>query len=119
MLRRKNTRKSEILPMEYPSSGLTRLGRFIKRPLLPLLIVLLLLIVLSGCSSKASVIQTLPAPPVNLSFPCKNLSDPPTPLVDPERVIWEKSIIEAFGDCKTKHRLVIEAWQEAVKTSQK
>lgn len=119
MLRRKNTRKPAILPMIVPLSEQTRYERYIKPYLLPLLIVLLLLIGLSACSSKASVIQTLPTPPANLSYPCKNLTDPPAPLVDPERILWEKSIIEAFGDCKTKHRLVIEAWQEAVKTSQK
>jgi hypothetical protein len=119
MLKRKNTRKPAILPMDVPLSERTLYARYIKPSLLPLLIVLLLLIGLSGCSSKASVIQTLPAPPANLAHPCKNLNDPPNPLADPERILWEKSIIEAFGDCKTKHRLVIEAWQEAIKTSQK
>jgi len=73
----------------------------------------------SGCSSKASVIQTLPAPPANLAFPCKNLSEPPVPLIDPERALWEKGMIEAFGDCKAKHRLIVEAWQEALKAKAK
>jgi hypothetical protein len=40
-------------------------------------------------------------------------------LLDPERALWEKGLIEAFGDCKTKHRLVIEAWQEALKAKAK
>jgi len=96
-------------------SGPTLYGKFTKTSRLLPLIALLLLMALSACSSKASVIQTLPAPPANLSAPCKNLSEPPKPLLDPERALWEKGLIEAFGDCKTKHRLVIEAWQEALK----
>lgn len=80
---------------------------------------LVFLMGLSGCSSKASVIQTLPAPPANLAYPCKNLNDPPVPLEDPERVLWEKELIEVFGDCKTKHRLTIEAWQEALRAADK
>ncbi len=100
-------------------NGPTLLRKSTGTSLLLLLIALLLLMVSSGCSSKASVIQTLPAPPANLVFPCKNLSDPPAPLLDPERALWEKGIIEAFGDCKIKHRLVVEAWQEALKVKAK
>jgi hypothetical protein len=41
------------------------------------------------------------------------------PLVDPERILWEKALIETYGDCKTKHRLLVEAWQEAIKVGAK
>jgi len=101
------------------SNGPTLSGKSTKTSQLLPLIALLLLMALSACSSKASVIQTLPAPPANLAAPCKNLTDPPNPLIDPERALWEKGVIEAFGDCKLKHRLVVEAWQEALKANPK
>jgi hypothetical protein len=65
------------------------------------------------------VIQTLPRPPANLAHPCKSLNEPPIPLIDPERALWEKGIIEAFGDCKMKHRSLVEAWQEALEINAK
>jgi len=43
----------------------------------------------------------------------------PQPLVDPERVIWEVDTVAKYGDCAMKHRLTVEAWQEAVKKSKK
>jgi len=111
-------KKDVLLPMYVPPSGLIRFVRFIAW-CLPLLLAVLLLMMLSGCSSKASVVQTLKPPPANLASPCSRLNNPPDPLLDPARLLWEKDVIERRNDCAEKHRLAIEAWREASQLPQK
>ena len=94
-------------------SGRTRSKRF-TATCLPLLLIALPLPLLSGCSSKASVIQTLPPPPANLASSCPKLQNPPEPFLDPERLLWEKDLIEKRNQCALKHKLTVEAWTEAV-----
>lgn len=61
----------------------------------------------------------MPLPPANLASNCPQVSPPPTTLLDPERIIWEVELLAKYGDCAMKHRLTVEAWQEAVKKSKK
>ena len=67
-----------------------------------------------------------PASPDDLAFAVAALSASGLPVDDltTEHLAFTAEIdgqvqgfigIEAFGDCKTKHRLVVEAWQEALK----
>ena len=88
-------------------------GRYTARFLF-LLLTVLLLIALSGCS-KAVSISPMPPPPANLETPCRNLPDVPSPLIDPERVLWESELLTRYAECSVKHRLTVEAWLEAVK----
>ena len=78
------------------------------------LLCVLLILTLSACCSTKSPVQ-MPPPPVNLSSPCAALSSPPSPMLDPDRLIWEVEIVSAYGDCAARHRLSIEAWKAAVK----
>ena len=111
--RQRPMKKNVPKPMCAPSSGRTPSARFTARSL-PLLLAALLLPTLSGCSSKALVLQTLKPPPANLASPCSRLNNPPDPLLDPARLLWEKDVIERRNDCAEKHRLTIEAWKDAV-----
>jgi hypothetical protein len=47
------------------------------------------------------------------------LVSPPEPLLDPARLLWEKDLIERRNDCALKHKMTIEAWQEAVNSAKK
>jgi len=64
------------------------------------------LILCSGCSSVPSEITM---PPPNLATNCPVLPEPAR--LDPDRLIWELSIVSAYNDCATKHRLTVEAWR--------
>ena len=57
----------------------------------------------------------MPLPPANLAAKCPTLNNPPAVLVDPERALWESDIIAKYTDCSVKHRLTVQAWEEAVK----
>ena len=57
----------------------------------------------------------MPLPPANLAAKCPTLNNPPAVLVDPERALWEADIIAKYTDCGVKHRLTVQAWEEAVK----
>jgi hypothetical protein len=57
----------------------------------------------------------MPLPPANLAAKCPTLNNPPVVLVDPERALWESDIIAKYTDCSVKHRLTVQAWEEAVK----
>ena len=110
-------RPNAIRPMWWSEERHGKYVRFIKR--LPLFLCLaLLILVLSGCSKAVSIVP-MPQPPANLASNCAPLSPVPQPLVDPERVIWEVDTVAKYGDCAMKHRLTVEAWQEAVKKSKK
>ena len=106
-------RLNEIKPLDWEQRRFERFTRFIAILHLPLLIVLPLLL-LSGCS-KAVSIAPMPAPPANLASDCQQLESPPEPLLDPDRTIWEVGVITAYADCSAKHRLTIEAWQNALR----
>jgi hypothetical protein len=58
-----------------------------------------------------------PAPPANLAAPCPPLALPPTPLLDPERAVWEADMIAKYGDCGARHVNTIEAWKRAANRS--
>ena len=108
----KPMKPSAIEPLDYNEPRCEKFGRFMKACLLLILIVLLP-IALSGCS-KAVSITPMPPPPANLASDCNSLEQPPEPLIDPERAVWESALIAAYGDCAVKHRLTVEAWERAV-----
>jgi hypothetical protein len=112
----KPTSLSEIKPLDWEPPRLGKFAPFIRMCLL-LLSIALLLFLLSGCS-KAVSITPMPPPPANLASDCPQLENPPEPLLDPERVIWEITILTAYADCAARHRLAIEAWRGAVNTAQ-
>ena len=105
-------RPSVLKPMEWEQLGPQTYGRSTGKFLL-LLLVVVLLTALSGCS-KAVSITPMPPPPANLETNCPSLSDVPDPLIDPERALWESEIIARYMECSVKHRLTIEAWKAAV-----
>lgn len=108
----KPTRLNEIKPLEWEPPRFEKYAPSIKMCLLLLLIASLLLL-LSGCSKAVSVVP-MPAPPANLASNCPSIPFPPSPLLDPERAIWEVEILTAYTDCSVKHRLTVEAWRNAV-----
>ncbi len=63
-----------------------------------LLLVVLLLTMLAACSNRASPRPT-PGPQANLSQRCPTLPLPPSPLVDPARLLWEMTVVGMYGDC--------------------
>ena len=64
-------------------------------------------------------VTPMPAPPANLAANCPPIQPLPATLVDPERVIWEIELVAKYGDCARRHRMTVEAWEEAVKKSKK
>lgn len=82
------------------------------------LLTALCLPLLAGCSKSASL-APMPPPPANLAQPCQKLPSPPDPLIDPDRLQWEADILGSYEDCAVKHRLTVEAWQNAVQRSEK
>jgi hypothetical protein len=38
------------------------------------------------------------------------LPQPPTPLIDVERSLWELQIIAAYADCRRRHSALVESW---------
>ena len=113
MMFRKPMKPNEIRPMLLPQSEQTQFVKYTKR-LLPLLLIALLLMLCAGCSKAVSV-TPMPLPPANLASKCPTLNNPPAVLVDPERALWEADIIAKYTDCSVKHRLTVQAWEEAVK----
>jgi len=57
----------------------------------------------------------MPAPPANLASNCSALPPVPTPLIDPDRAVWESDLITAYSLCGVKHRLTVQAWNESLK----
>ncbi len=57
----------------------------------------------------------MPPPPANLAALCPQLSDVPTPLIDPERALWEVDTVGKYGECAGRHRNLGEAWRKAIK----
>ena len=111
------TKPNKIKPMSWSPESEKQYGKYTKLSLLFLLIVLLI-IGLSGCSKAVSIVP-MPLPPANLASNCPVLPAPPSLLTDPDRATWEVDLIAKYGDCALKHRLTVEAWEEAVKTSKK
>lgn len=107
------SRPQKIMPMGWGPPAPEILGWSTAKWLL-LPVIVLFLMMLSGCS-KAVSIQPMPRPPVNLETDCQKLPSVPTPLIDPDRALWESEIITRYAECSVKHRLTIEAWLEAVK----
>ena len=118
MISRKPMNKPQQKPKIIPLVEPIPYARYIK-VCLYLLATAFLLMMLSGCSSKALTIPPMPAPPANLASKCPKLTPPPKPLLDPERLLWEKDIIEKRNQCALKHDLTIEAWQDAIKATGK
>lgn len=109
------TRPQEIKPMGWDPRSPERLERYTRIVLLCLLIVVLML-VLSGCSKAVSV-APMPLPPANLASNCAELDPLPVPFFDPDRAIWEATLLAKYADCSAKHRLTVGAWRDAVKVS--
>lgn len=106
------SKPQKIMPMGWgPPVPLVSERCTAKLLLLP--VIVLFLIALSGCSKAVSMPQ-MPPPPANLATDCRELPDVPTPLIDPERVLWESEILARYAECSVKHRLTVEAWLEAV-----
>jgi hypothetical protein len=61
----------------------------------------------------------MPPPPANLANNCPDIPGMPSPAIDPERAIWEVDLVALYGDCALRHRLAINAWEEAVKHANK
>jgi hypothetical protein len=99
--------------MWYQQNEQTPFVKYTKR-LLPLLLIALLLMLCAGCSKAVSV-TPMPLPPANLASKCPTLNNPPAVLIDPDRGLWEADIIAKYTDCSVKHRLTVQAWEEAVK----
>jgi hypothetical protein len=51
-----------------------------------------------------------PQLPASLSQNCDPVPVPPSPMTDPERIVWEHNLISAYGDCAARHRLTVDAW---------
>ena len=88
-----------------PQSGQTRFGNI--TAMFPLWLTGALCLIL--CSACSSVPSAITMPPPNLARACPALPEPAR--IDPERLIWELSIVSAYNDCATRHRLTIEAWK--------
>jgi len=71
-----------------------------------------LLAALGACSPKPPLAQ-MPAPPANLEANCPQLAEAPSPLLDPERLLWEMALLSAYADCSARHRMTVEAWKQA------
>ncbi|MFC0684918.1 hypothetical protein, partial [Novosphingobium clariflavum] len=66
------------------------------------------LMLLVACSTTRSTPPT-PELQANLRQPCPPLPKPPTPLTDPERAVWENTMIAMYGDCAARHLRSVEA----------
>jgi len=73
------------------------------------LVTVLLLLLLSGCSTTRSAPPT-PELQANLRQPCPPIAALPDPFVDPDRAIWENALISQYGDCAGRHRATVDAW---------
>ena len=105
-------KRPALKPMGWEPQQSGKFARYTARLLLFLLIVSLTF-VLSGCS-KAVSITPMPAPPANLASDCPTLESLPSPFLDPERLIWEMGVLNAYADCAAKHRMTVDAWQQAI-----
>ena len=110
-------RASGIKPIDWEPSRWPTYARFTGKFLLLPLIALLIL-VLSGCS-KAVLIVPMPVPPANLASNCDMLNNPPEPLIDPDRAVWEASMITSYTKCSVKHRFTVDAWLSAAQSGKK
>lgn len=110
------TKPPVLRPMGWEPVLSAKYVPYMKRFLLLLLIAIPLLL-LSACS-KAVSITPMPAPPANLASDCPQLLSVPEPFLDPDRLIWEMSILSAYADCAAKHRMAIEAWRSAVNSTE-
>lgn len=71
------------------------------------LLIVPFLLALPACSTTR-VVAPMPQLPANLAAPCQTIQE--IPLNDPERVIWQIDLMNAYADCAVKHRLTVEAW---------
>ena len=117
MRKRQPSRPNEIKPMWWTPDGRRQYARYIERCLL-LASIALLLLLLAGCSKAVSV-TPMPLPPANLARQCEELPMPPEILIDPERALWEQTILSKYEICAAKQRHLVEAWQEAVQSAKK
>lgn len=82
----------------------------------PFPLIALCCLTLLGCS-KVWLTPQMPLPEANLAAPCSPLPSPPT--LDPERAMWETSVVLFYRDCAGKHWMTIEAWRKLAKEQRK
>lgn len=68
-----------------------------------------LLLLSSACSTTRSEPPT-PVLEANLAADCPQLPPPPSPLLDPERSLWEEILIATYGECAGRHKRTVQAW---------
>lgn len=73
------------------------------------LLTVLCLMLLAGCSKSVSIAPT-PSLAENLRRSCPVLPQPPEPMTDPERAIWESILIANYEVCAAMHWRTVEAW---------
>lgn len=73
------------------------------------LLIALLAAMCAGCSTRPSAPPT-PGLQANLRQDCPPIPPPPAPLIDPERAIWENTMIALYGDCAGRHHRTVGAW---------
>lgn len=88
-------------------SGPTRYARSIAIVLY--LLTALLLLPLVACSTPPSFPPT-PELQASLRQDCSPLPARPKILIDPDRALWEASLIAFYGDCAGRHHRTVEAW---------
>lgn len=92
---------SSTRPTQVRSARFTVIGSY--------LLIALLLLLCPACSTPPSSPPT-PALQANLRQDCPPLPLPPKILIDPDRALWEASLIAFYGDCAGRHHRTVEAW---------
>lgn len=91
------------------SSGRPRSAPSIARSVSKFLLSVSPLLAFTACSTTPSEPPT-PVLEANLAADCPPLPPPPSPLLDPERSIWEEILIAAYGECAGRHHRTVKAW---------
>ena len=78
---------------------------------LRLLLIAPLLTLLAACSSTRVPLEPITIP-ANLRAQCPALPQPPSPLIDPERLEWEVGVVLQYEECRTKHRRIVSGLPE-------
>jgi hypothetical protein len=72
-----------------------------------LLSALLLSLSLTACGRQLA--RPTPLLPAAIRQPCPPIPEPPIPLIDPARAVWEAEIIRLYGACGARHLAAIKA----------
>lgn len=73
------------------------------------LLIVPLLMLLAACSTPPSTPPT-PELQANLRQDCPPLPQRPKILIDPDRALWEATLVALYGDCAGRHHRTVEAW---------